>query len=842
MSKIHKEKLHKLQAPQFWAFIIPIVILTVLYIVRDIYPFGDRAYMRMDFYHQYAPFAKEFVDRIRNGESLLYAWESGLGTNYWAHYAYYLATPLHWLLLLLPKELVIEGMNATMVLRAGIAGFSMVTFLKEEHKENIMMAVFGIFYALSGYYLAYSCNIMWMDGYALFPLVALGVKRIAKGESAKLYTITMLICTFSNFYLAVIAGMCCVVYLIAELVAGAKKTLKELLCVAGRFVGSTLLYVACCGVILLPTALALRNTPAGGSEFPEKTEFYFAFYELIERMSVMSESVLKGSELPNIYASVFVLFCLVLFFCNKEIKMGKKIVYGIAALFMLISFEWNALDYLWHGLHFPNSFPARQSFFYIFLVIAMAYEAYDKRKSLHVAAVPATWGGFFVIFGLYYWFVGKESEFEGLEILIFSIAIMAIYAVILSTEKFVPRVVYSSLLIVICVGEITLNTLSMGISSSVLRENYKEDDAVTEALLAQIMPEDNEFYRIEELNRKTVNDSSWDDYYGASYFSSTMPGGVKEFYDAFGMRTSSVSHSYQGATPLITSLYGIRYVFANEEMLPANGFTETELIVEDDSVFLYENKWVLPLGFVMAPDVESGFEYDYNNPFVTQNRFATAVLGEESELFTGIQKEEDGQKTSLLIPAGENPFIYVTSYMEAIEVESVNLETGESSTKEYDDLKFKRILSLGVTEYDRKIYISSADDSVDKVRFYAYQMQENIWKDICRTFSSQPMEILEFSDTKIEAEADVTEAGVLFTSIPYEVGWTVKVNGQKVETFAWKEAFLAFPVGEGENEIIFRYIPEGFKLGLVISLLGCAGGILMLVLKKKKKENLEKAQ
>lgn len=842
MNKIHKEKLHKVLSPQFLAFVIPIVILAVLYMLRDIYPFGERAYMRMDFYHQYAPFAKEFIDRIRNGESLLYAWESGLGTNYWAHYAYYLATPLHWLLLLLPEKFVIEGMNITMVLRAGIAGFSMVRFLKEEHKENIMMAVFGIFYALSGYYLAYSCNIMWMDGYALFPLVALGVKRIAKGESAKLYTITMLVCTVSNFYLAVIAGMCCVVYLIVELIAGSRKTLKELGIIAGRFVGSTLLYVACCAVLLLPAAQALRNTPAGSSEFPEKTEFYFAFYELLERMCIMSESVLKGSDLPNIYASVFVLFCLVLFFCNAKIAKRKKAVYGLAVLFLLASFELNVLDYLWHGLHFPNSFPARQSFFYVFLVISMAYEAYDKRKSLHVAAVPSACIVYLVIFGLYCWFVGKDREFEGMEVFLFSIIIMAVYAVILTTEKYVPRIIFTILLMAICIGEIALNTLTMGISSSVIRESYMEDDVVTEALLAQIMPEENAFYRIEELDRKTVNDSSWDDYYGASYFSSTMPGGLKEFYDAFGMRTSSVSLSYQGATPMATSLLGIRYVFANDKMLPAGGFTETELSAGDDFVYLYENKWVLPLGYVMDAETEGNFVYDYNNPFKTQNSFASAVLGQDSELFLEMEKtEEDESVTSLSIAAGENVFIYVTTYMDAIEIETVNLETGEVSTEEYDDLKFKRILSPGVTEYDRKIFISSADDSVDTVRFYAYRMQEDIWKAVCKTLNSQPMEILTFSDTKIEARVEVTEGGVLFTSIPYDAGWTVKVNGQEVDTYAWKDAFLAINLDEGNWEITFSYLPEGFVPGLVISLMGCVCGTVLLVRKKKKKEKLEKA-
>ena len=51
-------------------------------------------------------------------------------------------------------------------------------------------------------------------------------------------------------------------------------------------------------------------------------------------------------------------------------------------------------------------------------------------------------------------------------------------------------------------------------------------------------------------------------------------------------------------------------------------------------------------------------------------------------------------------------------------------------------------------------------------------------------------------------------AGTLLTSIPFEKGWTVKVDGQKVETRKAFGAILAIDVGSGDHEIYFSYFTD----------------------------------
>ena len=454
----------------FWAFVVPVLILLLVYIIRGVFPFGDKIYVRMDFYHQYAPFLKEFCNRIRDGESLLYAWELGLGTNYWAHYAYYLASPVNWLLVLVPDAFIIEAMNVSMVFRAGIAGACFVYFLKEDRKEKLEMAVFGIFYALSGYYLAYSCNIIWMDGFALFPLVALGVKRIATGKSARLYIISMLLCTFSNFYLAVIIGFSCVLWFVICLISGRKKTWKPVCKAIGKFIMSTILFVCMSGVVLLPVAAALMNTPAGESVFPEKTEFYFALYELLERMCMNTDSNLKGSDFPNIYASVLVLVLLPLYFINKRIRLRDKFVYGGALLFMLASFELNMLDYIWHGLHYPNSFPARQSFFYIFLVLMLGYEAYARRKRISKKQLWISLSVLLAIIAVAWVFLGKDNTGGGMSIYLCTIIFVVLYGLLFGLEKKFGKRLFLVLFVAVCCLEAGTNTYVIGLNSVVNRD------------------------------------------------------------------------------------------------------------------------------------------------------------------------------------------------------------------------------------------------------------------------------------------------------------------------------------------------------------------------------------
>ena len=89
------------------AFLIPFVVSVLICVGQGVYPFGDRCILHVDMYHQYCPFFTEFMNKLKSGGSLQYSWNLGLGSDFVALYAYYLASPLNFLLILWPRDYVI---------------------------------------------------------------------------------------------------------------------------------------------------------------------------------------------------------------------------------------------------------------------------------------------------------------------------------------------------------------------------------------------------------------------------------------------------------------------------------------------------------------------------------------------------------------------------------------------------------------------------------------------------------------------------------------------------------------------------------------------------------------
>ena len=67
----------------------------------------------------------------------------------------------------------------------------------------------------------------------------------------------------------------------------------------------------------------------------------------------------------------------------------------------------------------------------------------------------------------------------------------------------------------------------------------------------------------------------------------------------------------------------------------------------------------------------------------------------------------------------------------------------------------------------------------------------------------------------------------MYTSIPYDEGWEITVDGEKIEPEKIANAFIGIPLSEGEHRIEMKYCPEGFVIGLILT---CGAGILFVLL------------
>ena len=130
------------------AFAASAFVMIIVYYCFDVIPFGDYTVLRMDLYHQYGPLFAELYDRITTGESLIYSWNSGLGSSFLGNFSNYLASPLAIIMLLLGHENMPEAIAIMILLKASFASAFFSFYLRKTTGRNdFSTAAFGVLYS-----------------------------------------------------------------------------------------------------------------------------------------------------------------------------------------------------------------------------------------------------------------------------------------------------------------------------------------------------------------------------------------------------------------------------------------------------------------------------------------------------------------------------------------------------------------------------------------------------------------------------------------------------------------------------------------------------------------------
>ena len=179
------------------------VMLFVYFCHSNTLTFGGNTVLRMDLYHQYGPLYAELYDRIVNGYSLTYSWTSGLGGAFLGNLFNYCCSPFALVILLVGHRNMPEAIALMILLKAVLASATFTYYANKSTRSVSRISIgFGLLYAFSGYFIAYSWNIMWLDAMAMFPLVILGIERIIRENRPSLYIFAMTYTMITNYYMA----------------------------------------------------------------------------------------------------------------------------------------------------------------------------------------------------------------------------------------------------------------------------------------------------------------------------------------------------------------------------------------------------------------------------------------------------------------------------------------------------------------------------------------------------------------------------------------------------------------------------------------------------------------
>lgn len=818
----------------FLAFALPSAIMLLIFMVRAIFPFGERSFLHIDMYHQYFPFLTEFYHKLKEGDSLLYSLHAGLGSNFVNLYGYYLATPTNWLVALVPEAYIMEFMSYMVIIKIGLSGFAFTYYLSKHFgQKRYSMLFFALGYSLSGYLGAYNWNVMWLDCLVLAPFIILGLERLVFEGKTKLYTITLAISILTNYYISILLCIFLVLYFFVLLVSCKDKKNAVI-----RFALFSLLAGGMAAAILLPAFEMLRQSEYSQGTLPSKAQSYFPLFDVVARHFAHVSVETGLDHWPNIYCGVAVFFLLPLYIMCRQIPAKEKIAKLTLLLFCIISFSNNVLTFIWHGMNYPNSLPSRQSFLYILLLLTVCYEAYLHLEEYSKSVLIRTCMGV-ACFVLLCEKLVTDDAFTLQTYLLSGLALFA-YVLLFYFYKKHGRHDRQIFMATLCI--VMLETgLNMYFTSvpTVSRTSYLENYQSYDTLLDRLKEKDTGFYRVEKEKRTTQNDAMLNGFHSATLFSSTTNSYINLFYEKYGMRSSKVFYCADGLTPFMSALLNVNYHFSNTELEESS---LRHLVDQEGETYLYENTYSLPFGFFVnhslpldtateeeIENIEDIEEERKGNPIQLQNSLAKK-LGSKENIFEPLSVSEENNKEIISVDRD----CHVYAFASGKKVTAITA-TSDLDKKTFEKMKNPYIMDLGFQKAGSQIFLTN--ETGEAIFIDAFSLNEAALGSLTDSLKSASLMLDSYSSAKMEGHITVPSSGNLILSLPYEPNWEIKVDGKSCDPELFENALISIPLSAGEHTIELAYHYKSLTLGMLVSAVSITLFVLISVYQKRKQKN-----
>ncbi|MBQ8238636.1 MAG: YfhO family protein [Oscillospiraceae bacterium] len=859
--KLQKQPISKYTLPL--AFAIPCVGMLIVMLISGYAPFGDAAILYSDNYHQYYPFFVAFREHLLSGDSLLYSWDVGLGMDYLGLISYYLASPLYLLSVLVPESLLLGFYSLLTPLRLGLAGLFFGIFLRKIFgREDLSVAVFSAFYALCAWALGYLWNVMWLDTFALLPLVVLGTVSVLRERKFILYTVTLFLSVYSNYYIGFFVCIFVLLIFICWEICrwqGFKRFAIDL----GLMALFSALAIGMTAILELPALAALQNTQSSVNKFPTKFDINIGedtFMGLLDAMRQVAGNMGGGLEptfkegLPNVYCGVGTLALAILYLMAKDVKLRDRICALVMLLFLMLSFIIRQLDYIWHGFHFTNMIPYRFSFLYSFVMLYMAYRAWTLRETFRVsqvfvAAVLAAallclsedalepvylvynfamllfFAGF-MIYGLLEKRPAEDADEETLEEM--------------HQELTLRRQAAAQYLVIILCAEIVLNLVNFGIrfpGTSVT--HYPRGTTYAASMIAYMheREDDTLFFRAETTHSQSLNDGALNGYNGVSTFTSSANVKVTEFMRVlgYGAKNTYNRYCYEEASPVSDLFLGLKYMIDRESRdRESSMFTAIHTY---DSVTLLQNNTYLPLGFLADPEL-ANLIFGEENDFRFQNDLFSAATA----LYEDVWRMQSADITAADVTLKDTYTSGYCSYADAIQNASITytytvgepgfmcvqlncpkrnditiLVNGQAVMTE--SLSLEQMLAVGdVVPGDIVEIRADCDDGESgNMTITAAVLDNDLFRRGYEILNASTLELTAFENTRVEGTIVCDRDGLLYTSIPQNGNWSVRVDGAPAEITLVGDVMIGVELTEGTHTVTCTYENAAFSLGWKIS-------------------------
>ena len=834
-------------------FVAPIVMLCVVCARGGIYPFGQQTFLSEDLLYQYRDFYEWYI-RVLNGEaSVLYDPNTGMGTNAWGIYSYYLASPVNLLLPFFGGDRITLFVFVATALKLGCMCSTMAWYLRRRFGLWRTLAfALAMCFTCSTWSITQMRNPQWLDALILLPLMAWSVYVLIRDRRCVPLVVTIVCAVVTCWYTAYMLLAFLFLFFAMEAIAVTAHGVEARLVLRcfGLLVICVATGLALSAVTFLPTVLQMLGTNAPATA-PMTVDAAWR--------EVLSGTVIFGWQRdarPQLFGGTLLLVLLFALPFVRSVPLRVRVTSVLSAVFLMMGTQNAGLQLAWSGFRPTMGFYNRMSWLFVFCLVwagAWVFRALQDKVARPWVLVAGGCGACLwtaMVYVLCSYDYAPGVVITGACVLC---GVACLLFVLKRRGTLVGSVCCALFCLLVC-GDLAWSCLACVGTLYVGPTQSSVDDAVKQSRrqAMELKQYDSTWYRADKTYSRVGyaarNEGMAFGYNALSTYCSSQNGRAVAFLERMGYsRENEFSVSYTDAIPVMDSMLGVRYVSSDE--CPA-GYVDVGLMSVDADVVcelcsegtrktqarFYQNSQALPIAYGASRDVIDAGYVGEDNAFEEQNTFVARVLGHDAELYTPLTavlvEEGNGRCVwDVTVPAGYIGYARTTRMDDACvltisgRAQDDNYHWRHAITQLVDARGHEQTVRV-VLERMGGSNSESALRAEDSCLFYALD-----WDAHVRAMSEialRQAQVVQSTAGNVVLDYESDEDGDLLVSLPNEPGWSVTVNGQSVSVGqAYDGALMIIPVCTGLNHVELSFVPRGLVVGCAVSAMALAACLVV---------------
>ena len=853
-----------------------------------------------DLPNQYLSFFQYYRHLVLgNWASAGYTFSNGLGGDMAGNIAYYVLSPLNFIVFLFPANKINIAVYVIILLKLGLmSGTFTWLILKWFNFKYQAYAIFlGIAYSLSGYSVAYAGNVMWFDGLILLPLITYALVRGIKTNKWLAYSILLACAIIFNYY---IGYMICI-FMVIIFLAYTINNFKDIRLFFHQFLNfaiSSIISGLISAIVLLPTLFNLSSNKLAQSDFNSD----FNIKLLITGGKTVSRLFIGDTynDWPPIFVGTLAAIIFIIYFIDSRNSVKARITNLIIGIMFVLSIIVRPLYLFWHGGQQTIAYPYRFSFLIVFWILLLAAKELSyqdfKRKDRIIATT------IYLLLSLMTVYIrrriGPNNFYEWIAVALVLLFGLLIY---FSNKNFVR-------IILILVGLVELSgNAYTGLSHLGMKSDYYPRYVAENNEIISKIPAADKTGRIAknyELNNDRGEGYTFN-YRGVEEFSSNNDSRISSLMTDLGFSTFRYFYYYQTGTVVTDAIFNVKSFInsslTNQSISPEyvnyglrDDLKTRPVILKQGDKTVYRNE---TLPFAFAGNLSNKLKFKDKNPVYNQNLVLNSLTQSKSNVLDYSTKKARITTNNLSVKYGTVKYHVIKKHKKITKRTEQKYFTIKRYDKErpgtmsftYDNLKPNQVgyirfsknlmqLVLPLNNYQwnknpdyrppfsltingKQVQLQEYTDQLIGVQadkngkvdikmtidgkggkfILKYPKFVNIdfsaLHDKVKKARNREMKFTSFKDGYVAGKVIIDKNQNLVTTIPYSKGWQAKVDGKPVKINRTLGVFIGLKMKPGTHQITLKYRTPGVLVGAILSILGIISLIVFtLFLKKNKKD------